>query len=135
ARAHVAARIDHDDVPLLDLVEHMAMELRLRVGVFALAEDVGPLRQELQRQRRADDRLAGALRHRPEHMGIAESHMAECAGNSGGADILQRVDDVLRRTGDARNLGHGADYQLVTEPSRRVRWGASQNRKLSFWMR
>ena len=55
---HVAARIDHDHVALLHLVEHVAVELRLGIGVLALAEEVRPLRQELQRQRRTDDRLA-----------------------------------------------------------------------------
>jgi hypothetical protein len=90
ARAHVAARIDHDHVAFLDMVEHMAVQLRFGIGIFALAEQVGPLRQELQRQRRADDRLAGVLRHRAQHVRAAEAHMAERAGDRRRPDVLER---------------------------------------------
>ena len=37
---HVAAGVDDDDVARLDVVEHVAVELLLRVGVLVLAVEV-----------------------------------------------------------------------------------------------
>ncbi|BCH15361.1 hypothetical protein MesoLjLa_22120 [Mesorhizobium sp. L-2-11] len=62
------------------------MQLRLRIGIFSLGEQVRPLWHELQRQRRPDDRLAVVLRHRSDHVRIAKSHVAKRAGNRRGAD-------------------------------------------------
>ena len=54
----VAAGIDHHDVALLDMVEHVAMELLFGIGIFAVAIEIFALGHELQRQRRAADHLA-----------------------------------------------------------------------------
>src|SRR5688572_6270610 len=112
------------------------MELRLWIGIFTLAEQVRSLRQELQRQRRPDDRLAVVLRHRTDHVRIAKAHMAKRAGNGRGADLPERVDQVFGRPRDVGSMRHCGlllemHYQFVTEPSRRLRCGASQKRKLS----
>ena len=37
---HVAARIDHDHVAFLHMVEHVAVQLLLGIGIFALAVEV-----------------------------------------------------------------------------------------------
>jgi len=83
----------------------VAVQLQFGIGILALAEQVRPLRHELQGQRRADDRLAARLRHRADHVRVAETGMAERAGHRRGADILQRIDDVLVRTLELGDLG------------------------------
>ena len=82
------------------------MELRLRIGVFALAEQVRSLRQELQRQRRPDDGLSVVLRYRTDHVRIAESHMAKRAGDRRRADVPERVNQVLGRPDDVGGMRH-----------------------------
>ena len=59
AAAQVAARVHDHDVAGLGVVEHVAVELPLRVGVLVVAVQVLALGHELERQRRADDRLPG----------------------------------------------------------------------------
>ena len=103
---HVAAGVDHDDVARLDVVEDVAVQLLLRIGVFVLAVEVLALGQELQRQRRPDDRLAGVPAHRPLHVRVADAHVAERAGDGGRADVAEGVDEVAGRPGDAGGMRH-----------------------------
>jgi hypothetical protein len=112
------------------------MELRLRIGIFTLVEQVRSLWKELEGQRRPDDRFSVVLRHRTDHVRIAETHMAKGARDGRGADIPERVDQFFGRPGDVGSMRHCGlrfemRHQFVTEPSRRVRCGASQKRKLS----
>ena len=54
----VAAGVDHDDVAGLGVIEGVAVQLLLRLGIFVVAVEVLALRHELQRQRRPGDRPA-----------------------------------------------------------------------------
>ena len=93
---HVAARIDHDHVALLHVVEHVAVELLLGIGVFALAEEVRRacgMNCSVSAGPTIDLPLFCA--HRADHVRVAEAHVAERAGDGRGADILERVDHVL----------------------------------------
>ena len=58
AAAHVAARVHDHDVAGLRVVEDVPVQLLLGVGVLVHPVQVLALRHELERQRRADDRLA-----------------------------------------------------------------------------
>ena len=106
ARTHIAARIHHHDVPFLNMVEDVPVQLRLWIGIFALAEQVRPLWHELQSQRRADDGFAVVLRHRTDHVRIAETHVAKRAGDSRSADLAERVDHLFGRPGDIGRVCH-----------------------------
>ena len=86
AALHVAARVDHDDIAGLRVIEDVAMQLLLRLGVFVLAVKILALRHELQRQRRTGDGAAGGARRRPADMRVADAHPVQRAARGRGAD-------------------------------------------------
>ena len=106
AALHVAARVDHDDVAGLRVIEHMAVQLLLRLGVFVLAVKVLALRHELKGQRRAGDGPAGGAGGRAADVRVADAHLVERAARGRGADMLQRLDPFARRAGDVVRLNH-----------------------------
>ena len=104
AAAQVAARIDHDDVARLRVVEDVAVQLHLRVGVLVDLVMVLALRHELQGQRGADRHLARRPVGDPAQVRIADAEAAQLAGGGGAADLAQALDDLVRRANDI--LGH-----------------------------
>ncbi len=87
----------------------MAVQLRLRICIFSLGEEVRPLRQELKRQGRATIDFPRSLRHGTDHVRIAVAHGAKRAGNRRGADFLQCVDQLFGRS---RNVGRVRHFRL-----------------------
>ena len=95
AAAHVAARIDDDDVAGLGVIEDMAVQLPLRVGVLALAVQVLALGHELERQRRADGDCARCPRTRPHNLGVAHPQTIQFARRGGTANVFQAFNKLF----------------------------------------
>jgi hypothetical protein len=86
AAAQVTAGVHHDDVPGLGVVEHVAVQLLLRVGVLVDLVQVLPLRQELQGEGRAGHAHPRRPGHRPADVGTADSELVELAARGGASD-------------------------------------------------
>src|SRR6185312_1877402 len=106
AAAAIAARIDHHHVARLRMVEHVAVELQLRVVVLAGPEHVLALGHELQGERRPRGRAAIVPLHGADDVRIADTEPLQRAADGGGADFLQALRPVRRRANDVGGLDH-----------------------------
>jgi hypothetical protein len=96
AAGQVAARVHDHHVAGLGVVQHVAVDLRLRVHVLGVGVQVLALRHELQRHRRTHDGRARRVAHRPDDVRAAHPEPLQLAGRGRAPDVLQRLDELLR---------------------------------------
>ena len=106
AAAHVAARVHHDDVARPGVVQDVAVQLLLRLGVLVDLVEILALRHELQSQRRAGDTDPRRDGHGSHDVGAADAEPVEFAARRRAADRRETRHEVRCGPDDVPGLQH-----------------------------